>query len=100
MGNRSFFRLKKISLHPSRICKVALTNEHMKGLREQELDAPDDKASVTWSRVPAPVEDAVHVVSLIFPTDYLRLPAPELVPGKPVLPVEAAPPGKAIEFGF
>jgi hypothetical protein len=40
------------------------------------------------------------VVSLIFPTDYLRLPAPELVPGKTVLPIEAAPRGKAIEFGF
>jgi hypothetical protein len=50
--------------------------------------------------MPAPVDGAVHVVSLIFPTDYLRLPSPDLVPGKPIMPVEAAPPGKAIEFGF
>ena len=100
IGNRSFFRLRKISLHQSYICKVALTNEHVTGLKEQGLDAPDDKASVTWRRVPAPAEGAVHVVSLIFPTDYLRLTLPDLVPGKPVLPVEAAPPGKAIEFGF
>jgi hypothetical protein len=100
IGNRGFFRLTKISLHQSRICKVALTNEHVNGLKEQGLDAPDDKASVTWRRVPAPVEDAVHVVSLIFPTDYLRLPAPELPPGDLVLSIEAAPLRKAIEVGF
>src|SRR5262249_35439214 len=66
----------------------------------QWLDAPADRVSVKWRRSPAPESGAIHVVSLILPTDYLRLAPPESTYKKPVLIIDAASPGKAIEFGF
>ena len=100
LGARSFLGSQRISLHQSRICRLAFTEKHMTELKAQWLDAPADRASVKWRRLPAPQDGAIHVVSLIFPTDYLRLPLPEASYKKPVLIIEAAPPGKAIEFAF
>ncbi len=69
-------------------------------MKQQGLDVPGNRAFVEWYRKPAPENGAVHVVSLVFPTDYLRLPPPESTYKKPMLFVDAAPPGKAVEFGF
>ena len=79
---------------------MAFSEKLMADLKEQWLDAPADRASVKWRRLPAPTDGAIHVVSLIFPTDYLRLPLLEASYKKPVLIIDAAPPGKAIEVAF
>jgi hypothetical protein len=99
LGARGTLWSLKVSLHRTLICRLAFTDKQVALLKEQGLNAPTDRALVKWQRLPAPVEDAVHVVSVIFPTDYLCLPAPE---GRstPILRFKAAPPGKAIEFGF
>jgi len=90
----------KISLHDKLNCRLAFTAEGVAARKQQGLDVPDNRAFVEWDRKPAPEDDAVHVVSLIFPTDYLRLPLPEATYGEPFLPISAAPPGNAIEFAF
>ena len=89
----------KISLHDEWNCRLAIPKEGMVAMKQQGLDVPD-RAFVEWYRKPAPEEDAFHVLSLIFPTDYLRLPLPEASYKKPVLFIQAAPPGKSIEVGF
>jgi hypothetical protein len=100
LGARSFLGSQRISLHQSLICRMAFTEKHMAELRQHSLDVPADRASVKWRRLAAPEDGAIHVVSLIFPTDYFRLPHPQGTYRKPVLIIDAAPPGKAIEFGF
>ena len=99
LGSRGALWSLRISLHKSLICRLAFTEKQMALLKEQELNAPTDRAIVKWRRVPAPVEGAVHVVSVIFPTDYLRLPPPEGT-STLILRFNAAPPGKAVEFSF
>lgn len=88
----------KFSLHDRENCRLAFTKEGTPAMRQQGLDVPKNRAVVEWYRNPAPENGAVHVVSLIFPTDYLRLPPPE--GKKPIFQFAAAPPGKAIEFDF
>jgi hypothetical protein len=100
LGSRSFGGSMKISLHDEENCRLAFTNESISAHMQQGLDLPRDRAFVEWYRKPSPEDGAVHVVSLIFPTDYLCLPQPEASYKKPVLIVEAARPGKAIEFAF
>ena len=100
IGARPFGATMKISLHDDENCRLAFTKEGIAAMKGQGLDVPEDRAFVEWYRNPAPEDGAVHAVSLIFPTDYLRLPAPGASYRKPVLIIDAAPPGKAIEFGF
>ena len=99
LGARGALWSLRLSLHKSLICRLAFTDKQMALLKEQGLNAPNDRALVKWLRSPAPVEGAIHVVSVIFPTDHLRLPAPEGT-STPILRFNAAPPGKAIEFSF
>jgi len=99
LGARGALWSLRLSLHKSLICRLAFTDKQMALLKEQGLNAPPDRALVKWLRSPAPVEGAVHVVSVIFPTDHLRLPPPEDT-STLILRVNAAPPGKAIEFSF
>jgi hypothetical protein len=100
VGARSIGGSLKISLHDDCNCRLAIPDEGVTAMKQQGLDAPDNRAFVEWYRKPAPEEGANHIVSLIFPTDYLRLPLPEASYKKPVLIIQAAPPGKAIEVGF
>jgi hypothetical protein len=98
---RSIFGSMKISLHESRICRLALTERYMTWLREQGLAPPDDRAFVKWRRPPAPESGAHLAVVLVFPTDNLHLDDPAWKnSNKPLLHFEPAPSGKAVELGF
>jgi hypothetical protein len=99
IGARTIGGKMKISLHGELNCRLAFTKEGMAAMKQQGLDVSENRALVEWYRKPAPENGCVHVVSLIFPTDYLRLPAPESTFKEPLLFVDAAPPGKAVEFG-
>jgi len=100
IGARNVMGLTKISLHSSGICRVALTDTQFKALAEQGLVQPPDRAFVKWNRKPTPIIGAHHVVTVVFPTDYLKLPKPQGTVKKPLLIFDAAPAGKAVEVGF
>jgi hypothetical protein len=100
IGARSILGSTKISLHSSGICRLALTEQHVKLLIAQGLPLPPDRAFVKWRRSPTPPEGASFVVVLVFPTDYLRLAEPEATYKKPMVFLEPAGAGKALEVGF
>ncbi len=90
----------KISLHKSGICRFALTETAYNELPRKGLVQPQDRAFTKWKRQPTPDKGAVHVLSLIFPTDFLRLAEPPENPKKPVVIFEPPPAGSATQIGF
>ena len=100
IGARHVMGSSKISLHQSGICRVALTEKHFSALLSDGLTQPRDRALIKWKRPPTPDIGAAHVASIIFPTEFLKLPEPQGIPKKPLIIFGAAPPGKAVEIGF
>jgi hypothetical protein len=100
IGARAIMESTKISLHASRKCRIALTQKHFSALPGDDLVQPADRALAKWERAETPATGAILAVSLLFPTDYLRAPAPVPTLKKPLLIFEAAPAGHAVEVGF
>ena len=100
IGARAVMGSTKVSLHGSGVCRVALTDQHYRMLPAQGLLQPLDRAFVKWRRLETPERGAVHVASVIFPSDHLVLPEPSGTYRKPLLFFGEAPLGKAAEFGF
>jgi hypothetical protein len=100
IGARSILGSMKISLHKSRRCRIAMTERHYATASQHGLSVPNDRAFVKWERLEAPSEGAHLAVVLAFPTDFLRLEAPAGTKKKPLLLLESARPGKAVEIGF
>jgi hypothetical protein len=100
IGARHAMGSSKISLHQSGICRVALTEKQFNALPGDGLTQPPDRALIKWKRPPTPDIGAAHVASIIFPTEFLKLPEPQGTPKKPLIVFGAAPPGKAVEIGF
>jgi hypothetical protein len=100
IGARSILGSMKISLHKSGICRVALTDRHFAALTQKGRLVPNDRAFVKWERLFAPDEGAHLAAVLVFPTDFLRLEAPVGTAKKPLLLIESASPGKAVEIGY
>jgi hypothetical protein len=101
IGARPAMGSTKISLHASGICRVALTDKQFNALEAEGLTQPPDRAMIKWRRAKTPETGAVHIASVIFPTDYLSITEePRGTHKKPLLIFEAAPPGQAVEFGF
>lgn len=91
----------KVSLHASRWTRFALDERYV-GRLATASDAQPDRALTKVRRPETPGTGAVHVLSLVFPTDALggAKPITKGRPGKPVFWFEAAPEGKALEIGF
>jgi hypothetical protein len=100
MGARHVMGSSKISLHQSGICRVALTEKHDNALPGDGLTQPPDRAMIKWKRPPTPEVGTAHVASIIFPTEFLKLPQPQGTLKKPLIIFDAAAPGKAVEVGF
>ena len=100
IGARGLMGAQKISLHASGICRVALTEEFYNSLPTKGLLQPLDRAIAKWRRSETPARGAVHVASIIFPSDYLVHAKPEGTYRKPLIIFGDVPPGKAFEFGF
>jgi hypothetical protein len=100
IGARRAMGSSKISLHQSGIGRVALTEKHFNALRGDGLIQPPGRALVKWKRSPTPDIGAVHVASIIFPTEFLKLPEPQATQKKPLIIFGAAPLEKAVEIGF
>jgi hypothetical protein len=60
---------------------------------------PPKREVVVWPKPVVPKTGAVHVASVIFPTDYLTADAPKSTKQKPIFIFEA-PAGRAVEVGF
>lgn len=99
IGARSVSGSIKVSLHDGQYCQLALTSEYHKRLAEKGL-APTDRRFVHWSRAKSPEAGATCVVQLVFPLRHLRLDAPTVKPGKPIVAFGSADPEKAVEVGF
>jgi hypothetical protein len=100
IGSRNLMGSQKISLHASRICRVALTQQHYNSLPAQGLLQPLDRAIVKWRRPETPETGAVHVASVIFPSDHMVQSQPTGSYRKPLIIFGDAPLGKAFDFGF
>lgn len=90
----------KISLHESRICRLALTDEYVHKMRAAGIPPPEDRALFKWIRPPAPDLGAHPAVILTFPTDHMYRQPPVWNLNKPLVMFEAAPPGHSVEVGF
>jgi hypothetical protein len=99
IGAHSVLGTIKVSLHSSGCCRIARTKQHMKLLADQGL-APPRREFVEWRRAATPESGAVHVVSVLFPLDYLHLDAPVGTPRRPLIVFGASQLGHAVEFGF
>lgn len=80
----------QISLHASGIC-------HVKG-----RFADGNRTLSRWRRASSPVSDAVHVLSVDFPSDFVYKwkSLEKLKLNRKLFTMTAAPPGHAVEFGF
>jgi hypothetical protein len=98
---RAMMGSTKISLHQSGNCRLAINEEKWKELAARGLPLPDDRAFTKWKRKPTPEAGAVHVASVLFPTDYLRnAAAPQGTAKRPLKLFTPAPPGGAVEVSF
>lgn len=101
IGARGLMGSQKISLHASGICRVAMTDQFYSSLPAKGLVQPLDRVSVKWTRPETPIVGAVHVASIVFPSDFLvQAKRPEGTYRKPLIIFGDVPPGKAFEFGF
>ena len=100
VGARYVMGTMKISLHESGHCKLALDRKHWQHLADLGIAVRNDWAFVRWKKSPTPVSGAVHVMSVTFPSDFQLLNAPRVRENKPVIYLEPAPTGQAIEVGL
>jgi hypothetical protein len=100
VGARGALGNTKVSLHKSGKCRFGLTAEALPLTDPKALSETGDRAFVKWNRSIGPTDGAYLALAITFPTDYLHLPAPKGSAKKPLLIFEAAPPGRAAQFGF
>jgi hypothetical protein len=101
LGARAFMGSTKISLHNSGTCRVAIIDTQFEELAIRGLPRPADRALTKWKRKPTPDVGAVHVASVVFPTDYLKkTDTPIGTAKKPLTIFSPAPSGSAVEVGF
>ena len=100
LGVRGLTGAIKVSLHESELCRLAVDEQYWTNLADHGVAVQRDRAIVKWRRSSTPETGVVHVLSLLFPTDFLRLYRKPLRLNKPVFYIEPAPEGHAIEFGF
>lgn len=94
----------KLSLHPKgrsndgHDCQFGLASHSMKRHRELGFCPP---SVMRWTRAEPPAVGALHVVSILFPSDYLtdKLGKPQ-VDGKLKFAFPLPPPGHVIELGI
>lgn len=100
VGVRGLTGLIKVSLHKFGGSSVAFSRRYLEQVASAGLDVPSDRAFVRWKRSATPTSGAVHVMSILFPSDFLLLNAPPQLLTKPVYYLKPAPQGHAIEIGL
>jgi hypothetical protein len=90
----------KFSLHSKGYCQLAMTSEHFKSLPPTVQAKIPNRVLEHWQRPATPKRGAIHVFSLLFPTDFFTGPKLTGSPGKLLTLFSAAPAGHALEFGL
>jgi hypothetical protein len=95
----------KVSLHRDRRCHVKFQESFWHALRTRGLHVPRTPKATIWTRPITPKDGAVHVASVLFPRDLIRVDAP---PDNrwlgwwsdPIFYFAPAPAGEAVEVAF
>lgn len=95
---RSVANAMKLSLHSSRVCRFAVTEQHYQWMAEQGLEQPPDRLLVKWNRPETPEYGTLLLATIIMPTDFLR--AFGDVPNRRMIWFEPPPSGMAIKAGL
>jgi hypothetical protein len=91
----------KVSLHGSRLCRVAFNERYARQLIDRGiLPKSKDRAFIKWERPSTPSSGTLQVASLLFPVNHLALDAPKGTERKPIAIFGAPVRDKAVEFGF
>lgn len=84
----------KLSVHRDGNCQYGTTSVYVRKAREQ--GSTEFPSLVRWRRPATPESGATHVMSILFPTDFLRS-ADIPPPSKFKLALQLAPSGRAVE---
>lgn len=98
-GSRSIAGTMKLSLHGSGRCHYATTQQYF---NRAVPGAPPERRPMfaRWQRGHIPDGGVVQVVSLLFPTDYLRGPVRSGRPNKPLFLLTPGKPETTVEVGI
>lgn len=91
----------KLSLHGEKgslVCQLAHTSHYYAKNIAHHPDAAG-RDVVRWKRKPTPPDGFLHVASIVFPADYMRLPPARGTPKKPLIIFAASGPGTKVEIG-
>jgi hypothetical protein len=99
-GSRNIAGSIKLSLHGSGICHFGFTRPYWTTMPDRGVHQPAKREFVRWTRKLTPPVGALHVVTLIFPTDHIKGPPRKGEPRKPLYVFPAAPAGQATEFAI
>jgi hypothetical protein len=89
----------KLSLHSKGYCQLAMTSEYYRSLPPIIKSKLPGRVIEKWQRPATPEHGAIHVLSLLFPTNFLTGPQLKGSHGKPLTLFPAAPSGHALELG-
>ena len=96
----------KLSLHRDNNCHLSFQRNEWKGLRAEGYRVPSSRKANAWRRLETPNVSILHVVSVLFPRDFLRI--DEFGSDRQdnswwsgsIFYFAHAPHGQAVEFGF
>ena len=100
LGGHLKLSLHRIDQNPAldRFCQLGFTNKQIDTMTKAGLPPPTPKYMFRWQRPPSPRRGALHVASIIIPTDLLNRDPPPIPSRHPKFLFASAPAGHALEF--
>jgi hypothetical protein len=100
LGGHLKLSLHRIDPNPAldRFCQLGFTDRQIALMTKAGLPPPTPKYMFRWRRPPSPPRGALHVVSIIIPTDLLNRNPPPTPSRRPKFLFAPAPVGHALEF--
>jgi hypothetical protein len=105
VSTRSLGGYMKLSLHRihrdpalDRYCQFGFTPKQIARMKKDGLPPPTRTYMFRWQRPPSPPSGALHVTSIIIPTDLLNHNPPPISSPRPKFLFEPAASGHALEF--
>lgn len=100
VGAQSLGGYMKLSLHRDRWCQLGFTSKQIGLMEEARLPLPQRHYLFRWQRPESPRHGAIHVLSLLVPTNMLNRAPPPSPASRPKFLFAPAPEGHALEFGL
>ena len=100
LGGHLKLSLHRIDPNPAldRFCQLGFTDKQIALTTKAGLPPPTPKYMFRWQRPPSPSRGALHVASIIIPTDLLNRNPPPMPSRRPQFLFAPAPSGHALEF--